>query len=99
VPLRGVLEKMGARVFWDEPTHTMIVQRKRTEIRFPADGFDTINGDQVVLDTPALLADGRVIVPLRFLAENLGAQVSWDRREREVPIRSSRQVSSVSSVN
>lgn len=89
VPLRGVLEKLGARVFWDEPTRTMIAQRNRTEIRFPAIGHATINGDRVLLDTPAFLVDGRVMVPLRFLAENLGARVAWDRREREVTIFSS----------
>jgi hypothetical protein len=53
-----VLEKMGARVFWDEPTRTMIAQRNRTEIRFPAIGYATINGDRVLLDTPAFLVDG-----------------------------------------
>ncbi len=94
VPLRGVLEKMGARVFWDEPTRTMIAQRRRTEIRFPANGYATINGDRVLLDTPAFLVDGRVMVPLRFLAENLGARVAWDRREREVTIVSGGQMSS-----
>jgi hypothetical protein len=35
------------------------------------------------------------MVPLRFLAENLGARVAWDRREREVTIFSGGQMSSV----
>jgi hypothetical protein len=37
-----------------------------------------VNGKTVALDVPAEIQNGRTLVPLRFLAENLRFSVSWD---------------------
>lgn len=43
-------------------------------------GKDTayVNGVAKKLDQPAVAINGRTLVPLRFLAEALSANVSWD---------------------
>lgn len=38
----------------------------------------TVNGTSTSLDQPAFVKSGRTLVPFRFLAESLGAQVTWD---------------------
>lgn len=38
----------------------------------------TVNGVAKSLDQAAFIKNGRTLVPFRFLAESLGAQVSWD---------------------
>lgn len=38
----------------------------------------TVNGVLAPLDQPAFSKNGRTLVPFRFLAESLGAEVSWD---------------------
>lgn len=45
-----------------------------------------VNGRLVSTDVPAFIQDGRTMVPLRFVAEALGARVQWDEANRRVLI-------------
>lgn len=47
-----------------------------------------VNGQQVAMDVDPVIIDGRVMVPARFVAEALGATVSWDPDGRRVVIQS-----------
>ncbi|HSW63103.1 MAG TPA: copper amine oxidase N-terminal domain-containing protein [Dissulfurispiraceae bacterium] len=47
-----------------------------------------INGQEINTDVPPQLIDGRVLVPARFVAEPLGAQVQWDAEKNAVVINS-----------
>jgi len=40
------------------------------------------------LDSPAIIHNGRTIVPLRFLSESMGAEVKWESYARQVTITS-----------
>lgn len=46
-----------------------------------------VNGEEVVIDVPPTILKGRTMVPIRFVAENLGAEVEWDGPTRTVTIR------------
>ena len=37
-----------------------------------------INGVETALDAPAFIENSRTYLPVRFVAENLGATVGWD---------------------
>ncbi|MCL1862949.1 MAG: copper amine oxidase N-terminal domain-containing protein [Defluviitaleaceae bacterium] len=47
---------------------------------------DMITGEQHIMDVSPIIEDGRTLVPVRFIAEGLGAYVSWDDVTREVAI-------------
>lgn len=86
VPLRGVLERIGADVRWNPRRRVVVAQQGDKVVRLPAGEFATVNGRRVTLDAPAYVENGRTMVPLRFLAETFGAQVKWDANDREVRI-------------
>ncbi len=87
VPLRGVLEQMGAQVRWNPTTRTVTATRTATTIRLPLNQtVAEVNGRTVNLDVPAMLITGRTMVPLRFVAESLGGAVTWDNSARIVRI-------------
>lgn len=44
------------------------------------------NGNMVILEKPPRLIEGRLLLPLRLVAESLGAKVEWNERERAVYI-------------
>jgi hypothetical protein len=46
----------------------------------------TVNGELVELDTPAIMRNGRMLVPLRFIAEATGATVEWNEETHTVII-------------
>ncbi|MEW6183764.1 MAG: serine hydrolase [Bacillota bacterium] len=46
-----------------------------------------LNDREVVIENPPLLEEGHLLVPLRSLAEAMGAEVSWDGGSRTVNIK------------
>lgn len=45
-----------------------------------------VNGKELNPDVPAQIIDGRTMIPARFVAEALGASVSWDANTNSVII-------------
>lgn len=45
-----------------------------------------VDGREVKFDVPAHIAEGRTLVPLRFVAEALGANVNWDESKHVVSV-------------
>lgn len=82
IPLRAVTETMGAEVSWDQGSQTAKIEQNDITIVVPI-GSNTItvmqNGitSTVKMDTQAVLAKDRTYVPIRFVAESLGAWVSY----------------------
>lgn len=56
-----------------------------------------INNQPIELDVPAQVIQGRTLIPLRFTAEALGAEVSWDGATRRVYITTNGQTPPLSS--
>ena len=47
-----------------------------------------MNGRDVELDVPAKVVNGSTLVPVRFIAESLGAEVLWDQESKTVLVNS-----------
>ncbi len=87
VPLRGVMEKLGAYVSYDAPTKTVTATRSGTDLRLRlGDRNAFVNGRNVQLDVPAMEVRGSTMVPLRFVGEALGADVRWNAATYTVDI-------------
>lgn len=94
VPVRGILEPLGATFTWDGTSQTVTATLGSTEI-IAVVGSDTakVNGREVKLDAPVRIVADRTMVPLRFFAENLGMHVGWDHETRTIAIEVPRVVS------
>jgi hypothetical protein len=57
-----------------------------------------INGNYIQCDVPPQNINGRVLVPARFVAESLGATVSWDSTNQTVVINGAGYVAPASTV-
>jgi len=87
VPLRGVFERLGATVAWDDQTQTVLAQRGATSVSLVIGNTQAmINGRPAMMDVPAMLVGGRTMVPLRFVSQTLGANVNWDAATSTVAI-------------
>ena len=87
VPMRKIFETFGATVSWDDENQMVNAQKDGLTVTMSI-GINTalINEESVELDTPAVIRDDRTLVPLRFVAEALQAEVSWDQSNRRVII-------------
>jgi len=87
VPLRFIGEKLGFSVGWTSETREVTVVGENTIIRLWAGKKEALlNSRQVSLDTYAIVYNGRAMVPLRFIMENLGVSVDYDPSTRVVNI-------------
>jgi hypothetical protein len=87
VPLRGVFEFLGANVSWDESKKEATITKDTLALVVPLNqDFALKNGEQIALDTPAQIVNGRVMIPVRFIAEALGEKVEWDPADYAVRI-------------
>ncbi|MDR2167765.1 MAG: copper amine oxidase N-terminal domain-containing protein [Clostridiales bacterium] len=89
VPVRFMAYALGADIDWTPATETD-----------PLTVFLTLDGQTLVIpigqlseelaelgmDVPAQIIDDRTMVPLRFISEFFGAQVSWDGDARSIEI-------------
>ena len=89
VPLRGVLENLGARVAYDaaEKRIDIFKDGKKTQLRI---GQDTAISDvkSIKLTAPPQIIDKTTFVPLRSLAELFGYEVRWLGAQKTVAISS-----------
>jgi len=89
VPLRGVFERLGATVAWDDRTQTVLAQRGSTSVALVIGHTQAmIDGQPAAMDVPAMLVAGRTMVPLRFVSQALGATVNWNAATSTVTIAS-----------
>jgi len=81
LPVRFVAENLGAEVLWDGATQTVSVKSADVTIEIViGSSVAKVNGKQIPLDSPAYIepSNNRTYLPVRAVAENLGATVSWD---------------------
>jgi hypothetical protein len=87
VPLRGIFERLGATVVFDQGIQTVTATRGGTTIVLRLGSREARINDRIVqLDVPPLALRGRTMIPLRFVSEALGARVDWDEPTRTVQI-------------
>lgn len=87
VPLRAIFEELGAKVDWIDNTKTVMAEQGKSKIVIKVgDKFAYLNKKKIDLDVPAVIIDGRTLVPIRFISESLGYDVSWKESVRTVVI-------------
>jgi len=87
VPARSLLTALGAAVSYDAATRRITVVRgNRVVVVTIGSAEATIDGRTVALDAPARVVDSRTYLPLRFVAQSLGDDVSYDAAARRIAI-------------
>ncbi|MCC8159702.1 MAG: transglycosylase SLT domain-containing protein [Oscillospiraceae bacterium] len=87
IPVRGVSEALNADVEWDGENNTVEIQKDDIDITLFIDSDTAVlNGEEVALETPAMIKNNRTMVPLRFVMESFNLNVDWDQDTRTVEI-------------
>ena len=88
VPVVRIYSALGITVARDGRTLVASAPSKRITITVGSTRA-TVDKHTVALDSPAVEIDGATYVPLRFVADSLGAQVSYDPKAQRVEVVSS----------
>lgn len=87
LPVRMALEPLGAEFVWNGANNTVTITAEGKVIQLII-GSDTayVDGIAKIMTQPAMAVDGRTLIPIRFVAENLGYKVDWDGNTNTVII-------------
>ena len=80
LPIRALITEMGGSIEWDanERKVTTFYDGKMAELWIGSKNV-RVNGVSKTTDAaPYISASGRTMLPLRFIGESLGCEVSWD---------------------
>ncbi|MBV9103519.1 MAG: copper amine oxidase N-terminal domain-containing protein [Candidatus Eremiobacteraeota bacterium] len=86
VPLRGIFERLGATVVYQSGTITATGSDGRTILLRIGSTQATVAGQTQTIDVAPFIIGASTYVPLRFIAQSLGATVNWDAANAVVAI-------------
>lgn len=92
LPARFVAESLGAVVTWNGEKQEVTIKGKNaknediTILIYIDSDIAYVNNKQVKLDSPAFVENDRTYTPIRFISEQLGASVEWNKTDKTVTI-------------
>ncbi|SFS47938.1 stalk domain-containing protein [Paenibacillus sp. BC26] len=93
VPMRAIFTALKASVTWEPTTKTIIAVKGRTTISLQLGNKKAIkNGKTILLSQAPQQLNGATMVPLRFIAEALGADVQFDQAKHVIRITSAEAI-------
>ena len=88
VPIRYVVEKMDCSVEWDGNTQSVYVNQPNTPFvkQYTSKAMNIFVNNKIVIfpDQEPVVLNGRTLVPIRQVVENLDYDISWNEKLRTV---------------
>ncbi len=78
VPVRVISEGIGATVSYEPTTKTAIIDMNGTVVKFSMDETNDAQKPMIVND--------RMLIPVRFVSESLGANVNWFESDKTIQV-------------
>ncbi|MBR1443732.1 MAG: beta-hexosaminidase [Firmicutes bacterium] len=88
VPIRAIIEALDGDVQWEGTSKTAdITSGKGNKVTLTANSdMAYCDGKAKELDTKLVILNGRIMLPIRFVAENFGYSVDWNESEKIITI-------------
>ncbi len=93
LPVRALIEALGGSVDWDAASRKATIRLKAATLQLWAGKpTATVNGRTKPIDAKdkkvmPVIVQGRTLLPLRFVAENLGLDLVWNAAQRTITLR------------
>jgi len=79
LPARAIIEALGGNVTWIENSRGININLNGTNIYLTLDNaLAYVNGVAKYLDVAPTSINGRTMIPVKFVMDNLGASVIWN---------------------
>jgi murein DD-endopeptidase MepM/ murein hydrolase activator NlpD len=87
VPIRAIIEAMDGEVGWDAGSRTVSLDAGEYSVSMQIGNKGiTANGEAKEMDVAPEIINERTMLPLRFVAENMGCEIAWIGATREIII-------------
>lgn len=95
LPIRVITENMGWAVDWNPKSYEATITNQDKVVIFKVNSAEAlVNGQNKKLpdNVPAKIINDRVVVPLRFLTEEMGIDIEWQEATRTVLVNNKKSV-------
>jgi hypothetical protein len=91
LPIRAVVEATGGTIAWEASTRKVTIVRKdKTLVLWIGKNMAKLNGQSVNIDSDPkvvpIIMNGRTLLPLRFVAEELAMDIQWNGATQAITI-------------
>lgn len=87
VPVRGVFEELGFTVSYDSTTAIAKISNDKYTIEIPKNkNYFLVNNQTIKPETPQIVIDNSLYLPLRAIGDSIGANTSWDSKNKTASI-------------
>jgi purine nucleoside permease len=84
----ALAEALGATYTWVPQTRTAKIEKDGKVLELTTDrAVARLGGQEVKLEVGARFSEGQVLLPVRYVAESLGFQVTWDEAAKAVVLK------------
>ena len=80
VPIRVITETLGGKADWNNKTHTVTLTINGKQLQM------TIGQTIAGFDAAPIIHNNRTYVPIRYVAEALGAKVVWEEGAQQIVV-------------
>ncbi|MGO4528047.1 N-acetylmuramoyl-L-alanine amidase [Paenibacillus sp. 2TAF8] len=89
IPIRVVAENLKFNVKWDQKSQNVSIEQNAKVLSLNVGKKEArVQNEKVTLNTAPQLIKNTVVVPLRFVSEEMGLSVSWNNKEKIVGLKS-----------
>lgn len=88
LPLRFTIDELveGA-VDWNKDTNTATITKGSTVVIVQVSNTEVlVNGEKVIVETPAIMENGFTYLPVRVMADLFGIQTEYDEKEKTIKL-------------
>jgi len=92
LPIRSVIESLGGTIAWDGTEKKVTIDISETKVELWINkNYAYVNGKKALIDssnpkvTPIIMND-RTMLPIRFVAESIGAYINWYPADKSILI-------------
>jgi plastocyanin len=90
VPIRFIGEQLGADIQWLQSEQSVLISTKKTNLQlWLGKSLAKVDGKVVSITALPRKINGAVMVPIRFVADQLGASTAFDEKTREIVVTAS----------
>ena len=83
VPIRAIVENLGGKISWEDKTKKVTIEKDGTVIDMTIGSTAVkINGQSKILDAAPNIYNDYTYLPVRFVSENLGADVAYNEESK-----------------
>ncbi|PYG87860.1 parvulin-like peptidyl-prolyl isomerase [Ruminiclostridium sufflavum DSM 19573] len=87
VPISSIIEAFGGQVSWDSKSKKVTITYNKNKVELWLNQTSAlVNGKKVTSTVAPMEINGRTMLPLKFVSQNLGLSVNWEGSTKSISI-------------